>query len=432
MIINETEAISFYHALQRFGIRPGLERIRALCALLGDPQNKLKFIHVAGTNGKGSTCTELACVLTAAGYKTGLFTSPYVLCFRERIQINGAMINAADLVRITETVRQAVEKLNRQGVYPTEFEAITAAAFLFFLEQSCDIVVLEVGLGGRFDATNLIASPLVSVITSISMDHMAVLGSTLGEIAAEKCGIIKSGCPVVTSALQKTDALVTIIRAAESNHSQLVLADPRTMLHVERASVFGTDVSYCDQRITIPFAGEHQLENTALVLDTCMLLRENGYSLSDTAIKNGIEAAFIPARTEVLNKDPLVLLDGSHNEGSTNALSALLKSYLSDENLICVMGFMADKDIDSALRHLLPYMKKVIAVTPSNPRAISAEELCDKIRSYGVAAESCGDPILGIDKAWNDLYHNYSALVVCGSLYLASDVRDYMIHKIQK
>ncbi len=419
------EAVLYYHSLERFGIRPGLDRIRALCRRLGDPQKQLRFIHVAGTNGKGSTCTEIASVLTAAGYRTGLYTSPYVLEFRERIRINGRMIAPDDLVAVTNAVRQAIAALNAEGISITEFEAVTAAAFLYYKEQKCDIVVLETGLGGRFDATNIIEEPLCSIITSISLDHTKILGDTIEKIAYEKCGIIKTGRPVITSVLQPDAVLATIRNAASSRSCAMIVADP-SEFQIIRSGITGTDVVYRNNDLHIPFPGQHQLENASLAISAIEFLKQIGYHITDKQISSGISGAAIPARIETISSSPLIILDGSHNDGSTRALARTLKTYLSGEKLLAVMGMMADKDCEQALRNLLPLFSAVIAVEPSNPRSMPAEAFAALVRSYGTEAKSIPDPVEGVRFALTRLI-DFDALIVCGSLYLAADVREYLI-----
>ena len=418
-------AVAYYHSLERFGIQPGLERIGALCRLLGDPQETLRFVHVAGTNGKGSTCTEIASVLTQAGYKTGLYTSPYVIDFRERIRLNGEMIPPEDLIKATEKVRSAVGLLSREGVTVTEFEAVTAAAFLYYAEKRCEIVVLETGLGGRFDATNIIREPVCTVITSVSFDHVRILGNTLAEIASEKCGIIKPGSPVITSSRQDREVLDVIAKAAADNGSELIVSEP-SELAVVKEDITGSDVLYQGCPLHIPFAGRHQLENAALAISAIGILRRSGFSVADEQLKIGFSDAVIPARIEVISKEPLVILDGSHNEGSTAALAAAIRSYLPEKRILAVMGMMADKDIETALYHLLPLFSKVIAVTPSNPRSMQAESFSELVRKHGIPSQSVSDPVDGVKSALEQL-RDYDALVVCGSLYLASDVRSYLV-----
>lgn len=419
-------AVAYYHSLERFGIQPGLDRIRELCRQLGDPQDSLRFVHVAGTNGKGSTCTEIASVLTDAGYKTGLYTSPYVIEFRERIRLNGEMITPEDLIEVTEKVRSAACFLSQKGVNITEFEAVTAAAFLYYAENHCDVVVLETGLGGRFDATNIIRDPICTVITSVSLDHVMILGNTLTEIASEKCGIIKPGHPVITSSRQDDEVLDVIGKAAACNCSELFVSEP-SELSVVNEDITGSDVLYQGYPLHIPFAGRHQVENVSLTIKAIEVLRRSGYSVTDEQLKDGLSRAVIPARIEVISKEPLVILDGSHNDGSTAALAAAVRSFLPGKRILAVMGMMADKDIDSALSHLLPLFSKVIAVTPSNTRSMEAEKLCEKIIRKGVLSQALPDPIEGVKYALEQLC-DYDALIVCGSLYLSSDVRSYLLN----
>ncbi len=424
------EAVGYFHSLERFGIRPGLERIGALCAQLGHPEKGLRYVHIAGTNGKGTVCTEIAGVLQAAGYRTGLYVSPYVIEFRERIQINGRMIQRRELAYAAYRVKKAIAQLNAQGIYPTEFEAVTAAAFICFARQNCDIVVLETGLGGRFDATNIIEAPIASVITSISLDHTGVLGDTLEKIAFEKCGIIKQGAHTVTCDTQPAEALSVIRRTAEQNGSFLFEASVPALFEVLAGDITGTAVRYRNTEIKIPFAGAHQLQNAAIAVKACEVLGVNGYDITVRHIKAGLEASRNPARTEVLNAVPPVLLDGSHNDDSTKALAGVLGTYLAGKRILAVMGMMADKDVKTSVANLKPFFSHVIAVTPSNPRAMAAGEFCALLRSLGISAEACAEPAGGIDRAFA-LLNGYDALVVCGSLYLAADVRSYIIKKIK-
>ncbi len=420
------EAVNYYHSLQKFGIMPGLERISLLAERLGSPHKKLKFIHVAGTNGKGSTCTALASVLHNAGYKTGLYTSPYVIDFRERIQLGMQMISSEDLTSCTEKVRSAIEELSAEGVNITEFEAVTAAAFLFYSEKKCDVVVLETGLGGRFDATNIIEDPLCSIITSVSFDHIGVLGDSLGKIAFEKCGILKKNRPVITGAEQPDEVLKVIKNTAEEMNSPLILRNSEGLFETVSESITGTVVISSEGRFEIPFPGRHQLDNMSLVTGAVDVLRGNGFNIGSDAVRKGIESARIPARIEVLSKNPLVILDGSHNDGSTAALGYLVKKHLEGKKILAVMGMMADKDIKKSLGNLVPFFSKVITVEPSNPRSMNCEELAGIISEFGVGCEPCKDPLDGIERAFSIL-EGFDVLIVCGSLYLAGDVREKML-----
>lgn len=419
------EAVNYYHSLEKFGIMPGLERIKLLCERLGSPQKNLKFIHVAGTNGKGSTCTVLASVLTKAGYKTGLYTSPYVIEFRERIRLNTEMISPERLGEVTEKVRAEIEKLNAENVKITEFEAVTAAAFLFYHEEKCDYVVLETGLGGRFDATNIIESPLVSIITSVSEDHMAILGNTLSEIAFEKCGIIKKSCPVITSASQKKEVLDVITEQAENKGSKLFIADHNSIFEVLAEDIFGTYVNTPYGKLRISLGGMHQLQNMSLVWQALEILKSEGAVIPFQSYYDGFMSAKIPARTEIISEKPLVILDGSHNDGSTAALAAFLEKHLKNKKILAVTGMMADKDCARSLSNVLPYFSKLIAVKPSNPRSMDAASLASLV-SDKVEAVAASSPENGIELAISEI-ENFDALIVCGSLYLAGDVRQKLL-----
>lgn len=423
--MNGIQAVEYYHSLGKFGVMPGLERISVLCEKLGNPQNDFKAIHVAGTNGKGSTCTEIASVLTAAGYKTGLYTSPYVIDFRERIRFCGEMISEDELAFVTERVSKEIEILNNEGIKITEFEAVTAAAFLYYSLKKCDIAVLEVGLGGRFDATNIINPPLCSVITSISLDHVQILGNTLSEIAYEKSGIIKDGSVTVYSVTQSDEVKNVIEKTSLKKNCSVIRSDP-DLFSVINEDIFGTDVDYDGLNFHIPFCGSHQLDNAALALNTVLYLRKAGYDISDNAIVSGFESAKIPARTEIINKTPLIMLDGSHNDGSTKALADTIKSYLSGKRIIAVCGMMADKDCKRSLANIVPLFSEVVAVKPSNPRSMNAEEFSLLVREFGVHCLVSDDPVQGIRLALSEL-KKFDCMIVCGSLYLAADVRKELL-----
>lgn len=420
-----SEALNYYHSLEKFGTRPGLERFAELCNLLGNPQNDFKTVHVAGTNGKGSTCTEMASILTASGYKTGLYTSPFVIEFRERIRYCGDMISENDLIEVTETVKAAINLLNDKGVKITEFEAVTAAAFLFYKIKKCDIVILETGLGGRYDATNIITDPICSIITSISFDHMHILGNTLSEIAYEKSGIIKFRSNVITSINQSYEVLRVIKNTCWDKQATLTIVSNGCFSELKE-TIYGTDVIYNNQQYRIPFCGYHQLENSSLVFSAIEILRENGYYITDENIRIGLESSFIPARMEIIKKDPLIILDGSHNKGSMDALYNCIVNFLTDKRIIAVMGMMADKDCKNAIADVAPLFDKVISVTPSNKRSMDCNEFSDILKDFGVSTEAIADPVSGIKKAYSEL-NDYDVMIVCGSLYLASDVRNELL-----
>lgn len=423
-----TKAEKYYHSLLTFGMMPGLERIRILLERLGDPQKSLKCIHVAGTNGKGTVCTFLSSVLTEAGYKTGLYTSPYIVDFRERIRIDGEMISENNLDSVTEKVKSEIEKLRNEDTIITEFEAVTAAAFLYYKEQGCDFVVLETGLGGRFDATNVIEQPLVSIITSISLDHVKILGNTVSEIAYEKCGIIKNGCPVVSNSVQLPDVLRVIKEQSKIKKSGLVIADVNACSALND-SIKGSDISYKGRSVFVPFPGKHQIENAVTALTAIDILRNLGVVISENAVKNGIGKSKNPARCEIISEKPLVILDGCHNEGSAKALQAVIEKHLKGKKINALMGMMADKDVDKVLSLLMPYFSNITTVTPSNPRAMTASELAEKINKLGGKAVSFDNT----EKAYAHAVKNTAddeVLIVCGSLYLCSDIYGLIVNKL--
>lgn len=423
-----TEAVAYYHSLEKFGIKPGLERVSLLCDKLGSPHKKLKFIHVAGTNGKGSTCTAIASVLTAAGFRTGLYTSPFVSDFRERIRLDMEMISPQDLIEITEKVSFAVSELAEEGVEITEFEAVTAAAMLFYSSADCDFVVLETGLGGRFDATNIIENPICSVITSVSLDHTGILGNTLTEIAFEKCGIIKKDSPVVTGSGQAAEVLEVISSSAAEKNAPLILVDRNDLFSVKCEDISKTVVEGPCGQFCIPYCGSHQLENMALVFGVIDVLRNRGAEIGDGAVCSGISSFRIPARTEIICEKPLVILDGSHNDGSTAALADAVKKHLAGKKILAVMGMMKDKDYNTALSNLAPCFSEIITVKPSNPRSLDAEALAEAASRFSVDAVACEVPEEGIDLALNKI-KDFDVLIVCGSLYLAGDIREYLVNK---
>lgn len=423
--MNYEEAVAYIHSLEAFGIRPGLERIAALCESLGAPQKRLRFVHVAGTNGKGSTATIIAAALQAQGLRVGLFTSPYVVDFRERIRINGEMIPPAALAAAMETVRTEIERMAAQGAQVTEFEAITALAFLYFAQEACDCVVLEVGLGGRFDATNVIDCPLVSVITSISLDHTAILGDTVAQIAAEKCGIIKPDGVTVCYPEQHPNALAVIRAACGERHNPLILPAPEE-LQVLESDLSGSVFDYCGLHLRLPLAGAHMIRNCITAVEALRALRSRGIAVSDAAIVAGVAAAAMPARTEVLREQPLILLDGGHNEDCANALAATLRSQLTGRRIVAVCSLMADKDYASYLERVAPFASLLIATEAPVPRALNAAALADAAAPYCGNCRAVADPAEAVRAGYAALEDARDVLLVCGSFYLAGAVREQL------
>ncbi|MBQ4603720.1 MAG: bifunctional folylpolyglutamate synthase/dihydrofolate synthase [Clostridia bacterium] len=424
--MNCNEAIEYIHSLEKFGIKPGMERIRALCNALGNPQDKLKIIHVAGTNGKGSTSTMISNILRKSGYNIGLFISPYVTDFRERIQFNGSMIEKSELAECVESVKCAIDSLEKDNIQPTEFEAVTAAAFLYFEKKKCDFVVLEVGLGGRLDSTNIINAPYVSVITSISLDHTAILGDTIEKIASEKCGIIKFGAETVAYPLQNESAMLIIEKTCKDKHNSLRIPD-MGKLCIGKEKIDGTDVEYCGISYRLPLAGKHMIYNSCTAIEAVKSLERFNILITDEAIKKGIESSVMPARMELLRKKPVIILDGGHNEGCALALSSFLDKHLKDKRIIMLSSLMADKDYVSYLKTVVPFAETFIATKANVPRALSSSELMQEASDLCKNCYDISDPEKAVKAAVN-IMHPDDALVICGSFYLAGEIREYLLN----
>lgn len=413
--MNYKDSVKYIHSLLKFGMNLGLRRISALLNELGNPQEKLEFVHVAGTNGKGTTSTMLSGILCAAGKKTGLFTSPYVFDFCERIQINNKNIPHDDLSLVVEKVKNACDRLSAKGTEPTEFEAITAAAMLYFYEQKCDAVVLEVGLGGRYDSTNIIPCPKAAVITSISLDHTKILGDTVEKIAAEKCGIIKNGGTVITTSEQNEKALSVIKDTVKEKNGRLLIGDV-SAAEILSEDIFGTEISYNGLTVKIPLVGRHQVENTVGVITAARAL-----GISDEFIKKGIESTVIHARMEIISRSPVIMLDGGHNPECAAALENVLVRFAGDKNITVLIGMMADKDTKDYLAAILPHCKTAVFTKPSNPRAEDENELMREGECFCRDVVSVKDPKDAYKKA-ESLVKNGDMLLVCGSFYLLSDI----------
>ncbi|PNT94126.1 bifunctional folylpolyglutamate synthase/dihydrofolate synthase [Clostridium thermosuccinogenes] len=376
------EALSYIHNTLKFGVKLGLNNITSLLELMGNPHKKLKFVHVAGTNGKGSTVAFISRVLMEAGYKTGMYTSPYIERFTERMKINDEEISEEELSRITQFVKEKVDIMLARGEnHPTEFEIVTAIAFQYFYENDCDIVVLEVGLGGRFDSTNVIDTPLVSVITTISYDHMDRLGDTLPKIAFEKAGIIKHDGDVVlypqTAEVEKVFQDVCLERGARLHRADFSALKP------ESFDISGQTFSYKSYKnLKISMLGDHQVNNAAVVLEVMELLKDKGYKISENAIRKGLLNTHWPGRLEVLKRDPLFLIDGAHNIEGARALRDALNRYFPDKKKIFIIGVLRDKDYKAVIETVVPIASHFITVTPNSDRALPAAELGGFIKSY--------------------------------------------------
>lgn len=418
----------------------GLERMRELMNRLGNPQDELAVIHVAGTNGKGSVCKYFEEGLAACGYRMALYTSPYIEKFNERIRLGGQDISDEDLEHYGARVIEAAESMVADGLdSPTEFEVVTAIAFLYFAEQDADITVLEVGLGGIGDSTNVVEHPLASVITSISLDHVEQLGSTLAEIAAGKAGIIKTGSPVIANVPQQEAARI-IARKAYAMGSRLYdISRIRTQVSdrtpfAQRVSMELYEKSYSD--VEIQMAGHHQAENLKTALATLEILRKSGaVKLDREALYAGLKRAKQPGRFEIIGggrllqsdsdvndaAGPLVIIDGAHNEAGARALADTMAEFFAGKRILLVAGILADKQIDPMLNSLTKITDHIIATQPDNPRGLPAEELARHIAGFGIEAHTIADYSEAIERARQQ--DAYDVILFAGSLYLIGDVR---------
>lgn len=426
--MNYSEAMDYINSRSKFGINLGLRRISVLLEEMGNPQKKLRFIHVAGTNGKGSVSTMLSNVLIRSGYKTGLFISPYVLCFRERIQIDGEMISEEDFADCASFVCSCVQKLSSLIEDLTQFEIETAIAIEWYRRKGCDLVCLEVGLGGRFDSTNIIPPPVMQIITSISMDHTAILGDTLEQIAFEKAGIIKGGITILYPI--QSEAAVKVIKTQCEEKESILIQPDLTRLNIIDDHWMKANFIYDGVRYHKSLPGIFQIYNCVTVITAAQQLRKQGISIRDQDIQYGIEHTHFPARMEVFSKTPLIILDGSHNPDGARALEQTLRE-LSVRSLTIMIGILQDKDYEEMLKTVGKYANQLIAVTPNHPRAMhckvlqnKAEKWCKQVRSYE-----------NLHTAVHDVLHelsNDAGLVICGSLYLASEIRPILLEQLKR
>ncbi len=416
--MNYDEAIKYIHGVNHAFCKPGLERITALCEALGNPQKDLKFIHVAGTNGKGSTSCMLASILKHAGYRTGLYTSPYIYRFNERMQIDGREIEDKLLSDLVTEIAPIVEKMADK---PTEFELITAVAFEYFKRGACDVVVLEVGMGGRFDSTNIIENPLLSIITGISLDHVAFLGDTVEKIAFEKAGIIKSGSPVIFGGDDEAASGV-IKERSEALGSPFYKIDHSLIEKVEM-SLSSTAFSFGEwKNVRISLLGAYQPKNASVVLKSVEILRERGLKIDTGAVYEGIYAARWRARFEVLRENPTVIFDGAHNAEGISAAVESIKEYYPDGQVAIMTGVLADKDYRAIAKSISEVASAAYTIKPENPRALSAEKYAEVLCAEGVDATATLDVTDALRRGMAYAKENKTPLFCLDSLYTYSAV----------
>lgn len=415
--MNVQQALDYINGTLWFGSKPGLSRVEALLDKLSRPQDRLKFVHIAGTNGKGSCAAMLASVLRAAGYRTGLYTSPYLFRFNERMQVNGQPIPDEALAALVTRIQPLADAMED---HPTEFELMTAAALCWFEQERCDIVVLEVGLGGRFDATNVIAAPEAAVIMNIGLDHTAILGDTVEQIAGEKAGIIKSGCETVL--YQQQESVMDVIRQkCRETGASLHIAD-FSQLVSEFDSLEGQSFTYRGEPYALSLLGSHQLRNAATVLEAVEALRRRGWQLPQDAVEHGLYATVWPARFERVREEPCFIVDGGHNPQCARSVAENLLHYFPGQRRILLVGVLADKDYPALFAILNEAADEWICVTPDSDRALPAETLAAHLKQYGKPVTVCASIPEGVEAALAAAGEGGMACAV-GSLYMAGAIR---------
>ena len=416
------EALAYIESTVTFGGKPGLRRIRALCELLRNPQDKVRVVHITGTNGKGSTAAMTASILRRAGYRVGLFVSPYVDDFRERIQLDGELIPREDLVRELEDMIPYINYLREQGfMHPTQFEMETAMAFSYFARKKCDIAVVEAGVGGLMDCTNIVRTTEVAVLTSISLDHTAVLGPTITDITQDKSGIIKEGCDTVITPGQPEEAVSVIRSACRERHAHLTEPNMACMQICSR-TLSGSRILYDGMELYVPLAGEYQIRNAVTAVEVCRALARRGYAVTQDAIMEGISTAYIPGRFETVRNAPLCILDGGHNPGAIEALCRNLDESLAGRRLIAVMGMFADKDYVSCVKNVASRADVFIATSSGQPRSQEAHTLAGVAKPY--CREVYWNPDVGTAARVALSLASYGdVILVCGSIYNVAPAR---------
>ena len=424
-ILTYDDALSYIENYTWSKTRPGLSRTYELLEVLGNPQDALKFVHVAGSNGKGSTCAMLSSILSKSGLKTGFYLSPHLSGFCERFQIDGAQISEEDFIDTTRKVAAAADRL---GDHPSQFEISTAIAFLYFKTQSCDIVVLEVGMGGSLDSTNVIKAPELAIICNIGLDHTDFLGSTLAEIAENKAGIIKPGCEVVCYEMA-SEALSIIENRCKELNTPLHISKFDNLNCLSR-SLKSQSFSYEGAKYSISLLGKHQCKNASVAIEAVKVLRSRGWTISDEALRFGLRDAKWPARFEILSLDPIFILDGGHNPQCASSIAQAISDYLPKQKLRLIIGMLADKNVSEVIDILAPKVSEFYCLTPDSDRAMPADELAALIMSKGLSAKSYSSS----EECLSELLESVSeqAIMAFGSLYLAGELRESAAKLLQK
>ena len=413
------QALDYIHGKFRKGATPGLHRIGELMGKLGDPQKQLKTIHIAGTNGKGSTASMMASILHCAGYKTGLFTSPFIYRFNERIQINGQQIPDEDVIRMVEVVKAAADTMAEP---PTEFEVVCAMGFTYFLQEQCDLVVLECGMGGEKDATNIVPAPEVGVLTNIGLDHVDALGDTLEKIAAAKAGIFKPGCHAVI--YRGTPGVETVLEADCARKGIPLKKADFDSLHLHKATLEG-QIFDCGshKNLELPLLGDHQMHNAAVVLAIVETMQARGWQIEEAHIREGMRTVTWPGRFDIVGHDPLFIIDGGHNPQCIDALVKNIADYLKNRRIIALTGVLNDKDYGEMYVPVMPLVEQFVCITPPSPRKLEAVELAQHLREAGGKAEACDTVENGVRRAL-ELAGRDGVVLCFGSLYTIGALRE--------
>ncbi len=427
-----SEALQYLKGLSRFGINLGLERIDALLARLGSPHVKIPAIHIGGTNGKGSVTAMVSTICQASGLKTGRYISPALNRFNERVSINGVDIPDHEVAKLLTEIRPHAEAIGLKGEHPTEFEVVTAMAFLYFSRESVDLAVIEVGLGGRLDSTNVLTNPLAVVITNIGLEHTQILGDTLEKIAWEKAGIIKNNITVITG-VTESGPLKVLINQANSHDAELIRIGvdfSGEILHTDWHGTTATIRTMLSRypAIRIPLLGQHQVHNAAMALAVIDVLRRRGYAITPEIAINGMDMVVWPGRMELMQTNPVVIIDGAHNPDGARTLKTSIGELGAGQRFIYVLGILADKDWQRMLQILVPGSSHVVAVQPDSPRALAAHLIAHEASQYGVDVTECLHVVDGVNRALALAQPN-DVVCIAGSLTTAGEARKKWIEQ---
>lgn len=429
--MNYREAMEYVEYLQRYGSVPGLQNMQRLCERLGNPQEGLRFVHIAGTNGKGSVLAYVSTVLQKAGYRVGRYISPTILDYRERFQINSRTIAKTELCRYLERIKEIAEQMESAGLtHPTPFEIETAIAFLYFLDKKCDIVVLETGLGGSLDATNIINTTLCAVFASISMDHMAVLGDSLEKIAKQKAGIVKDNCRIVTCR-QKDEVMQVIEDEAREHNCSLTIADVGRVSHIK----YGLGKQYFSygmyKKLEITMSGQFQIDNAIVAIEVINALCSEGFKVSDEQLKAGLMQTTWLGRFSIIGKKPLFIVDGAHNEDAAQRLAQSIRLYFTNKKIIYIMGVLADKEYDKIIQSTYELAQHIITVKPPhNARALDGYELAREVKEYHNSVTVADSLMEAVEMAYLLIGKDNNAVIIAfGSLSFLGELIHIVEHR---